>query len=102
MIERGSWQCPKPDHFSHTQVLLHDEVMYVAFADDSEINDLIRLLTDLRDNPEKQMLHVHLQHYRMCNGYPERSEASDGEIIFHSPRRIPGEWPWEDEEDDPG
>jgi len=99
MMKHGSSPCPMPNHIMHTRVRLGEEgFMDVVFADDSEIDYLIRLLTHLRDNPEEQNLHVHIQDYRMCNAHPEQARPDDGEVVFHSPRRKPGECPWIDED----
>ena len=65
----------------------------VHFRTRRQLDELIRLLTDLRDDPEAQRDHVHLQDvsYRRVQPWTrdgdEGSPASLGvEIVFTSPR----------------
>lgn len=63
----------------------------VLFSKRTEIDELIRLLRDLRDHPKAQRYHIHLQDWRMCDDTPEQSPPEDVEVIFRAPAFKP-EW----------
>jgi hypothetical protein len=81
------------DHTGHATAKLSGDlpsVVVVYFKSKQELDHLIHLLEDLRDNPRLQMHHVHLQDYSMC-GPPwqlkrVRMKPEDAEVVFHSPR----------------
>jgi len=82
------------DHICHTTVKFAGDPrqgfwwLEVIFGGSSEIDELIRLLTDLRNNPGAQGHHIHLQDSRFCDEHPEHGcmAPEDGEIVFRSPQ----------------
>ena len=83
------------DHvgFAHVGFLGDVDCVRVQFRTRRQLDELIRLLTDLRDDPEAQRDHVHLQDVshrkaqRWTREYREDSEVPPGvEIVFWSPR----------------
>lgn len=75
------------DHVCHATAKfagVHPQVD-VKFRNVDEVNKLIRLLEDLRDNPKLQRYHIHLQDHSMRSEYLD-SKPEDVRIIFNSPR----------------
>ncbi len=77
--------------------------IWVHFQSEEELDDLIRLLTDLRDNPAAQREHIHLQDegYRSLQPWIGDDASHEGltigsaEVAFYAPSY---EVTWEDEE----
>jgi len=57
----------------------------ITFAEARELDELVRLLLDLRNNPQRQREHIHLQDHRLCDQSRERHQPGDVEIVFRAP-----------------